>query len=345
MEKRILIIVGMHRSGTSFLARALNISGVYLGDLNELMSHELKSIRGNPKGHWEHQKLIELANETLSSCNGSWHSITSKITINEQLGKKVNTEIQKLNNFPALAYGFKDPRMLLIFNSWKPYMPKNIIIIGIFRNPLSVAQSLQTRDGFDFQKSINLWCTYNKKLLELLDSFPGFLINFDWSKTKILDELKLIQQKLNLPEINLNDWYSNDLIHEKKEFIPNNQLSKDVLELYSKLEHRSSINSSINVPKIVFDKNDLHSVIIGLLDQLRKNMSYFSTLNDNNKSHILSLNTQFNKTKTELENTKTELENTKTELEKFENYLQKIYNSITWKTLRNIDKIRFKFNK
>jgi len=37
-EKPFLIITGMHRSGTSFLARALNLSGVYLGDLKSLIS-------------------------------------------------------------------------------------------------------------------------------------------------------------------------------------------------------------------------------------------------------------------------------------------------------------------
>jgi len=52
-----LLITGMHRSGTSFLARALNLYGVNLGNLESLLSHEWKSLKDNPRGHWENKKI------------------------------------------------------------------------------------------------------------------------------------------------------------------------------------------------------------------------------------------------------------------------------------------------
>ena len=48
-----LLITGMHRSGTSFLARALNLAGVYLGNLNSITSHDLRSKEDNLRGNWE----------------------------------------------------------------------------------------------------------------------------------------------------------------------------------------------------------------------------------------------------------------------------------------------------
>jgi Uncharacterized protein conserved in bacteria len=39
-NKPFLLITGMHRSGTSFAARAFNLMGVYMGDLGSLLSHE-----------------------------------------------------------------------------------------------------------------------------------------------------------------------------------------------------------------------------------------------------------------------------------------------------------------
>ncbi|MCH6574588.1 MAG: hypothetical protein IH795_05200 [Bacteroidetes bacterium] len=58
--KHFLLITGMHRSGTSFLVRALNLNGVYLGELDSLLSHEWKAFDDNPRGHWEHKKIYEL---------------------------------------------------------------------------------------------------------------------------------------------------------------------------------------------------------------------------------------------------------------------------------------------
>ena len=38
MSKPFLLITGMHRSGTSFLVRALNLQGADLGDIDSLIS-------------------------------------------------------------------------------------------------------------------------------------------------------------------------------------------------------------------------------------------------------------------------------------------------------------------
>jgi len=50
----------MHRSGTSFLSRALNLSGVYLGELDSLVSNEWNFLEDNLKGHWENNKKIRI---------------------------------------------------------------------------------------------------------------------------------------------------------------------------------------------------------------------------------------------------------------------------------------------
>ena len=81
-----VIITGMHRSGTSFLARALNLLGVNLGNLDSLISHEWKSLEDNPRGHWENKKIYELSEKTLRRNNGSWHKIPKKILINKKIG-------------------------------------------------------------------------------------------------------------------------------------------------------------------------------------------------------------------------------------------------------------------
>ena len=63
--KPFILICGMHRSGTSFLVRALNLGGVYLGTPDSIMSTEWNPLKDNPKGHWENNRIIELAEESL----------------------------------------------------------------------------------------------------------------------------------------------------------------------------------------------------------------------------------------------------------------------------------------
>ena len=91
-----IIITGMHRSGTSFLARALNLYGVNLGNLESLLSHEWKPFDDNPRGHWENKKIYELAEKTLKNSNGSWHEIPKKITVNKKLGIQIKNCVKSL---------------------------------------------------------------------------------------------------------------------------------------------------------------------------------------------------------------------------------------------------------
>jgi len=41
----------MHRGGTSFLARALNLHGVFLGDFDSIRNHEWNYHWDNPRGN------------------------------------------------------------------------------------------------------------------------------------------------------------------------------------------------------------------------------------------------------------------------------------------------------
>ena len=186
----------MHRSGTSFLARALNLHGVFLGDFDSIRNHEWNYHWDNPRGNWENKLLLDLSEKTLELSGGSWDNIPNKIGINKKMGNQINNEIKKLSDNSILASGFKAPQIIFCFDSWFKFFPKNFIVIGIVRNPLKVAESLKTRNNFNYKKSLNLWKIYNQKLYEILEKYNGFLLDFDWPKQKLLKEIELISKKL-----------------------------------------------------------------------------------------------------------------------------------------------------
>ena len=115
--KPFLLITGMHRSGTSFLARALNLRGVYLGEYEDFTSDQWRPAIDNLKGHWENKKFLDLADRTLSFSKGSWQKIPPKVKVNYKIGNDIKKFSKILVENSIIASGIKDPRLLLCLDA------------------------------------------------------------------------------------------------------------------------------------------------------------------------------------------------------------------------------------
>lgn len=156
----ILVILGMHRSGTSAVSRACNLLGADVG------THLMPPKEGNnPTGFWELEEVAHIHDELLSSLGLSWDA-TSEFPRNWwQLplvipfkDRLIEVLRRELGN-SALSC-LKDPRICRlaplwtdIFEQlkWKPHY------LFVIRNPLEVAGSMQARDGFNPFKVYLLW--------------------------------------------------------------------------------------------------------------------------------------------------------------------------------------------
>jgi hypothetical protein len=137
-----LIILGMHRSGTSLLARILNELGVYLGkDLHghfesrcfRNINNELLATAGS---HWAKPDAFLAAIETekfITQC----HALV-KASLEEEIGNYGNP-----SEFDF--WGWKDPRNTLTLPIWLQCFP-NSKRIYIFRNGIDVALSIYRRE-------------------------------------------------------------------------------------------------------------------------------------------------------------------------------------------------------
>ena len=71
MEPRVcLLVLGMHRSGTSALTRLLNIAGA------KLPARMMGAAAGNELGHWEPQALADYNDALLADVSSAWHDWT-----------------------------------------------------------------------------------------------------------------------------------------------------------------------------------------------------------------------------------------------------------------------------
>ena len=250
--KSHVIVTGMHRSGTSYLIRALGLCGLYLGPESDFLDTEIRPNFGNPRGHWENVNVIKINENILKSNGGTWDQTPKTFDKTpSELENNITQILDTFHSFNALSYGMKDPRFSLTFEKWKPFM-SSVSLVGIFRHPLKVAESLKIRNGFSYEKSLNLWLEYNQTLLKHIEKYNGFLIDFDWDSKKLLDETKQVAIKIGLADIDFSSWFSKELKKSDKSLESSYKLSDSILELYEKLKEISEKNSNknLNLPSL-----------------------------------------------------------------------------------------------
>src|SRR5579859_1689857 len=68
-EATAILVLGMHRSGTSATTRVLNLLGADLG------ANLLEAQADNAKGFWEHAEAVQIHEELLAALGRTWHDV------------------------------------------------------------------------------------------------------------------------------------------------------------------------------------------------------------------------------------------------------------------------------
>lgn len=172
MAANTIIILGMHRSGTSCLTGCLEEAGLVLGQVD-------RKRHTNPKGNRESLGIMELNNAVLAANGATWDRPPDGVC--HWTDDQMSWRDQRIAEFSeASLWGFKDPRTLLVLDGWLYGLP-SAQLVGTFRHPLLVAQSLRDRNGFEIEKGLTLWTEYNRRLLHVMHNHPVPVLCFDWS--------------------------------------------------------------------------------------------------------------------------------------------------------------------
>lgn len=167
-----VIVLGMHRSGTSLLAGTLEAAGLVLGEVNTAAPH-------NQKGNREHEALRAVHDKILGRVGASW-KLPPKEPITFTDREKAEL-IETMAPFRGLArWGFKDPRAVWLFDGYRALFP-DAPAIGVFRDPRAVARSLMARDGdlaMTEEEGLLLWHKTNMHLLRLWRSYRPPFVRF-----------------------------------------------------------------------------------------------------------------------------------------------------------------------
>ncbi|MCA1748016.1 MAG: sulfotransferase [Sphingomonadales bacterium] len=165
-----ILILGMHRSGTSCLAGCLEEAGLWLGDVIRWAKH-------NQKGNNERKPIMEFHESLFAANGGSWDDPPEAIALDEEHRARRDALIA---GYPAdRVWGFKDPRSLFALDIWREALPE-LRFIGTFRDPRAVVRSLARREDLAARDGFATWQRYNRRLLALHREARFPLIDFDW---------------------------------------------------------------------------------------------------------------------------------------------------------------------
>lgn len=211
----IVIVVGMHRSGTSALSGLLHQNGIRMGEPQNFSPGPAKE---NEKGFFENYNFRIINDMILSRCGYNVISFNPDVPLCTKTDKKITTIIKttiKNNQKKYKHWGFKDPRTCLTLSVWKnafnelKLKPKYILIKRDFK---SIARSMMARGNEgQCQQFVDLASSYYQ-MAELNHNF-NFTIQFEDLIKNIDHECERISQYLEVPIVN-NNFIEKRLSHQ-----------------------------------------------------------------------------------------------------------------------------------
>ena len=175
---RSVVVLGMHRSGTSVVTRVINLLGLPLCRENDIYS-----APDNPTGHWESTSLVAFNDRLLGMLGGGftappviddgWECKPAAVVLRDEADKIFRQA------HPTPAWVWKDPRTCLTLPFWRSVWPQVPIAVLVHREPLQVSDSLRRRDGFGKAHCIALWERYARSGLRSAAGLPLVSVRFD----------------------------------------------------------------------------------------------------------------------------------------------------------------------
>ena len=172
-----ILILGMHRSGTSATARLINMMGAYFAP--EGMA--LPAKPDNPKGFWERRDVLHLNDELLKLQDCQWNQLVNwdfakASTVPDSIKRLMQSLIMNMD--AHRPWFIKDPRLCLTLPAWMPLLESPLAVV-VYRNPQEIAISLDKRNPLMAEYGIALWEYYTVGLLNASQAIPRIFVRHE----------------------------------------------------------------------------------------------------------------------------------------------------------------------
>lgn len=227
--KNIILVLGMPRSGTSLIAKSLEVFGGEYGD------NLLPAVEGvNDRGYWEDRDILALNEDLLRAAKCGWNDLRSVPlemvdvdTLQKFQQRAVLLVTEKIENTDLFI--IKEPRVTILQDFWRDVLQRcsvNVQYVVALRNPISVYHSLSrltgkmiTRDDAEPVYIYWLWVRYMLSCKAHLQSSNSIVVNYDSiisnphsELNRIAERFKLIISEDKMVDFS-GDFISHDLRH------------------------------------------------------------------------------------------------------------------------------------
>ena len=141
----IVLVLGMHRSGTSLVAGLLQGMGINMGD--ELITAD----RFNPYGYYEDTDFFHLNREILRAAGGNWAEPPGAreiLAVGRWFGPEMSNLVDYKRTRARGDWGWKDPRTCLTAELWLAHLQGDEVrLVHVDRDPDAVVGSLMRRQA------------------------------------------------------------------------------------------------------------------------------------------------------------------------------------------------------
>ncbi|MFT7218863.1 MAG: hypothetical protein ACI8Z1_000475 [Candidatus Azotimanducaceae bacterium] len=227
---RCLVVLGMHRSGTSCLTGMVEQCGVNLGEV-------FTKNPFNQKGNRESASIQAINNAVLEQNGGAWNQPVLATDWGASLRRDRDTILNELIPQDGGWWGFKDPRVVFTLPFWieatgDPHF------IATFRHPHRVALSLNQRDGLALKDGFELWRQYNVQLLRWITEFEIPLVDFDLNDENYRRDVASKLGRVGLSGADSETFFDASLRHQSSVELDHASLPEHILDVYRELKAR-----------------------------------------------------------------------------------------------------------
>ena len=270
-----VIVLGMHRSGTSALAGELHHQGVNFG---ENFIDEIETV--NQKGFYEHKVVVDINEEILHYFGLTWFDCFKLADLYKEKRKLPEYLKQKIRDFFCLQEfsnskynGIKDPRISILLPFWLEVMDElgirySFIIMN--RNPSGIVASLYKRDRMSKFLSELLWRFYLNYSIKYTNTKDRVWVDFSDFMSQPVDLLNHIYSELHL------DLYCTSTFFVDSN-IPSNKNANNINELYKNISDNDDVLKSIDWGR---ENSDLEKFLTGYQTFIDDAVSCFYSTNE-----------------------------------------------------------------
>ncbi len=180
--KKAIIVLGMHRSGTSALTGCLGLLGVTLGT-NLMPAHP----EFNARGHWEHSDAAALNEQLLAALERTWQDerrLPAKWSSSPTIAgyREEMTSFLHRTFSSSVLWGLKDPRLCRLLPLWLEALRETQttpVFIFALRHPAEVARSLARRNDMPEARAYLLWLIYMLEAERASRDYPRAVVSYE----------------------------------------------------------------------------------------------------------------------------------------------------------------------